>query len=64
VKGDGSFVTKGDANDHVDDWANVDVRVVGVVQGHVPLLGRILRSVGSGGWLNDRSDVPVDGTAG
>jgi len=64
VKGDGSFVTKGDANDHVDDWANVDVRVAGVVQGHVPLLGRILRSVGSGGWLNDRSDVPVDGTAG
>ena len=58
VRRDGSLVTRGDANDHVDDWANLDVRVVGVVQGHLPLLGRLLRTVGSGSWLNDQSDVP------
>lgn len=64
VHRDGSLVTRGDANDHVDDWTNLDVRVVGVVQGHLPLLGRLLRTVGSGSWLNDQSDLPVSGTTG
>lgn len=64
VNSDGTFVTKGDANDNADDWTNVDVHVVGVVRGHVPLLGRVLRLAGTASWLNDRSDVPVDGTAG
>jgi signal peptidase I len=59
VRADGSFVTKGDANDHVDDWSNVDPHVVGVVRGHLPLLGRML-VFGSGAWLSDRSDVRSD----
>ena len=63
VRRDGSFRTKGDANDQADDWRNVDVRVAGLVRGHVPFFGRIL-TVGSGSWLNDRLDIPVNGTTG
>jgi signal peptidase I len=63
VRRDGSFTTKGDANDHADDWRNTDVRIAGLVRGHVPFLGRVL-TVGSGTWLNDQLDVPVNVTAG
>ena len=62
VHRDGSFVTKGDANDNADDWSNLTLRVTGVVRGHIPFLGRIL-IFGSGGWLNDRSDIPADANA-
>lgn len=64
VNANGTFVTKGDANDHADDWSNTTVRVSGIVRAHVPLLGSILRTVGSGSWLNDRSEVPVEETSG
>lgn len=62
VRRDGTFATRGDANEYVDDWSGLDVRVAGVVRGHVPLLGRALGSVGAGGWLNERADVPVTAT--
>lgn len=53
VADDGSFTTKGDANEAVDDWAGVDVRVVGRVVLTVPWLGSALAAFGSHAFFHD-----------
>jgi len=46
VEDDGSFVTKGDANDEPDDYSLAEsIHVVGRVRLHVPGLGELIRSV-------------------
>lgn len=42
VRPDGSFVTKGDANEAADDFDGHDVRVVGEYRMRLPRLGRLL----------------------
>jgi signal peptidase I len=39
VRDDGTFVTKGDANTHADDFTGLDVRVVGVYRARIPEVG-------------------------
>jgi signal peptidase I len=64
VEPDGAFTTKGDANDHADDWSGVEVQVVGVVRGEIPFLGRALRSLRAGAWLGDGNETPITATGG
>jgi signal peptidase I len=56
VNPDGSLVTKGDANDAVDEWSGFEVRVIGRYRGRIPLLGRTLPDR-SGAWLLDRVEI-------
>jgi signal peptidase I len=51
VRRDGTFVTKGDANDVRDDFSANSVRVVGQYQLRIPL---------AGGWLPTSERRPVD----
>ena len=51
VRPDGTFVTKGDANDVRDDFSGNTVRVVGQYQFRIPL---------AGGWLPTGEQRPVD----
>lgn len=61
VNDDGTFTTKGDANDVADDWDGLSVDVIGIQRARIPFLGRLLTSVisitGSGAWHVDRVSV-------
>ncbi|HSJ70835.1 MAG TPA: signal peptidase I [Acidimicrobiia bacterium] len=61
VNDDGTFTTKGDANDVADDWDGLRVDVVGIQRARIPFLGRLLTSVisitGSGAWHTERISV-------
>jgi signal peptidase I len=63
VKADGSFTTKGDANEYADDWSGTNVRVAGVQRASIPFLGRLLR-IGSGAWLTQQARAPTIGDVG
>jgi signal peptidase I len=64
VAPDGSFKTKGDANDSVDDWTGVKVRVVGRVFLTIPWLGSALAAFGSNAFFHDAASRPADVIAG
>jgi signal peptidase I len=64
VTADGSFKTKGDANDSVDDWTGVEVRVVGRVFLTIPWLGSALAAFGSNAFFHDAASRPADVIAG
>jgi signal peptidase I len=61
VEDDGTFTTKGDANDVADDWDGLSVDVIGVQRARIPFLGRLLTSLismsGSGAWHVDQVSV-------
>jgi signal peptidase I len=42
VRADGTFVTKGDANQVADDFTGLDVEIVGEYRARLPLIGRVL----------------------
>jgi signal peptidase len=61
---DGSFVTKGDANDARDDFRGLDVRVVGEVRLRIPWLGNLigggrLAGPATGAFFTARETIPV-----
>jgi signal peptidase I len=70
VNADGSFITKGDANDVRDDFGGNTVRVVGQYQFRIPLLGGLIPTANpqpldsSSAWFVMRHDLGVTGTAG
>lgn len=70
VNADGSFITKGDANDVRDDFSGNTVRIVGQYQFRIPLLGGLFPTAGpqpldsSAAWFVMRQDLGVTGTAG
>jgi signal peptidase I len=70
VQADGSFVTKGDANDVRDDFSGHTVRVVGEYQARIPGLGGLLpvgepRKLGStGAWFDGGATLGASGSGG
>jgi signal peptidase I len=46
VRDDGTFVTKGDANQIADDFSGLDVKVVGEYRARIPRVGTILSLAG------------------
>jgi signal peptidase I len=65
VSDDGSFVTQGDANDYPDDFAGLDVQVVGQVRGALPLIGKYFGGRGStNAWFTDQAVASTAASAG
>jgi signal peptidase I len=53
---DGTFATKGDANEGRDDWSANDVHVVGEYRFSLPFIGTVIDVI-SGAWLGDATSV-------
>jgi len=65
VNPDGSFITKGDANEARDDFSSNRVRVIGQYQFRIPAVGALLPMDGSSGaWFASRLGLSGSGTAG
>lgn len=60
---DGTFTTKGDANEGRDDWSANDVHVVGEYRFSLPFIGTLIDVI-SGAWLGDASSVGAAADAG
>lgn len=55
VRLDGTFVTRGDANDALDDFSANDVRVVGEYRFSLPFIGKLLDPIESRAWFSDQA---------
>jgi signal peptidase I len=69
VAADGTFVTKGDANDARDDFSGNNVRVVGQYQFRIPRIGGLLSldapgADRSGAWFAQRQNLDGSASAG
>jgi signal peptidase I len=53
IADDGSFITKGDANDARDDFSENDVHIVGIYRFGLPVIGTLLEPLTSAAWVND-----------
>ena len=63
---DGSFLTRGDANNTVDKWGNSKVKMIGLYKARIPYLGYVLAALqdlvrinNSGAWFVDQANQRV-----
>jgi signal peptidase I len=66
LRADGDIITKGDANNVVDEWGKARVKVVGLYRGRIPYLGYLFASLKkvinvntTGAWFIDREIIPL-----
>ena len=70
ISSDGLLITKGDANNTLDNWDQSNLEIGGIVRGRIPYLGYLTRisqvfaPTASGGWFTDAHQIKMDAASG
>ena len=70
ISSNGLLITKGDANNTLDNWNQSNLEIGGIVRGRIPYLGYLTRISqifspdASGGWFTDAHQIKLDAASG